>query len=552
MPDTQQRLSDEQVSRFIADGFIVLDSGLSDEFHNGVTQQLDYSLKNESRWLGDNLLPRIPQLLELQSCAVVDGAMRSLLGNDFEWAPHRFPHNSEPLKKEKTNGEFDPFVSGPEMGEGSISGSGWHQDGHSKAGRSRWHTMKAINVFYFPQDVPLEMGPTRLLSGTHLFATLRNIEPSQVFFQPIKAGTVVIADFDVGHAGTPNHTDITRYMLKFVALRTSNPESPSWDFKDAQWQTPEHLLTPIHIPRVWEMLWNWMQGRKHADGCEPTSTFSIESLLQNLDLPSNSSRLTALYELVRLGESAIEPLIEKLLVSAGRDRHETPSLEDPGFYAMSEDHTERRFSRRQFVPEDAAIALGAIGKSSLNPLLDLLKHDDPWIRINSAYAIGEIGNAVSPANADRVGELLEDELHQVVRATADALCWLDYSPQTTNRIHKLFEAYHPEWQEGAMGEPKLGGRWSIETQVRYALAWALLSRASSPHPPVNLEQTMIAALPRESGYTPAVLCQGLLAIGTPTALRAAVRYLQPRRWDIQSFAPKPKKQATKSAAQLSA
>ena len=118
------------------------------------------------------------------------------------------------------NEDFDPFENQPVMGKGSISGSGWHQDGHSKAGRSRWHTFKAINMFYFPHDVPLEMGPTRLLAGTHLYATLREAQPSQVFHQPIKKGTVVIADFDVGHAGTPNRTETSRYMLKFVALRT--------------------------------------------------------------------------------------------------------------------------------------------------------------------------------------------------------------------------------------------------------------------------------------------------------------------------------------------
>ena len=551
MLESEFRLNDEQVQRFIADGFIILDSGLPEEFHSQVTQVLDHSLKHESKWLGDNLLPRIPQLHQLQTCSVLDGAMRSLLGDEFRWAPHRFPHNSEPLLDRRDDSEFDPFENQPAMGEGSISGSGWHQDGHSKAGRSRWHTFKAINVFYFPQDVPLEMGPTRLLAGSHLFATLRNIVPSQVFYQPIKAGTMIIADFDVGHAGTPNHTDMTRYMLKFVALRTTNPESPSWHFKDSAWCTPDQLRTPTHIPRVWEMLWNWLQGRNHSEGSLPLPSSDFKSLLSELESPSNETRLSALYELVRFSELAVQPLLDTLLSTAGKGRHETPAHEDPGFYAMSPDHLERRFSRRQFVPEDSAIALGAIGTPAINPLLDLLQHDDPWIRINAVYAIGEIGNSVIPAHADRVGQLLEDDLHQVVRATADSLCWLDYSAITAERIGQLFKQSRPEWQDNAMGEPRLGGRWTIETQVRYGLAWALLSRASSPHPPSVLEDVMVAALPCESGYTPAVLCQGLDIIGTPSALRAAVRYLEPRRWDAASFAPASERKSKKTPAQTS-
>ena len=44
---------------------------------------------------------------------------------------------------------------------------------------------------------------------------------------------------------------------------------------------------------------------------------------------------------------------------------------------------ERRFSERQFVPEDAAIGLAAIGTPAAPKLVELLAHEDPWIRINA-------------------------------------------------------------------------------------------------------------------------------------------------------------------------
>lgn len=546
MNEAPKLLTDEQVRRFVADGFIVLDSGLPDPLHAGIARELHYSLKHESKWLGDNLLPRVPNIDVVLQSSVAQGAMRSLLGHDFAWAPHRFPHNSEPLEPEARPTDFDPFENQPAMGKGSISGSGWHQDGHSKAGRSRWHTFKAINMFYFPHDVPLEMGPTRLLAGTHLYATLRNAAASQVFLKPIKAGTLIVADFDLGHAGTPNRSETSRYMLKFVALRTSNPSEPAWDHRDERWQTPDDLLSATDVPRAWEFLWHWLRGdqqSRHQDALEPSD---IPRLLAALASEDNDKRLSAIYDLARLGNPAVKPLVEQLLSTKGQERHTSPPQDDPGFYAMSPDPAQRRFSKRQFVPEDAAIALGLIGPASIDHLIPLLRHEDPWIRINSAYALGEIGDSVPEEVADQVGALLDDELHQVVRAAADALCWLPYSDKTITRISRLLVDTRSDWQEGAMGEPKLGGNWSIENQVRYSLSWALLSRvnhATGRNVSDQLEEAMHSALPLESGYTPAVLCQGLETIGTPRALRAAIHYLQPRRWDAFSFAPPDEREA---------
>ena len=541
MASTPKFLTDAQVQRYIADGFIVLDTDLPSELHAEITRDLHFSLKKESRWLGDNLLPRVPSIDTVLQSDVVQGALQSLLGPDFAWAPHRFPHNSEPLDKHAAFAEdFDPFENQPVMGKGSISGSGWHQDGHSKAGRSRWHTFKAINMFYFPHDVPLEMGPTRLLAGTHLYATLREAQPSQVFHQPIKKGTVVIADFDVGHAGTPNRTATSRYMLKFVALRTALPTGPSWDHEDASWRTPDKLRTATNIPRVWELLWHWLRGDQTMRSQDALPTSAIPDLLDAVVSTDVAVRLSAMYELARIGAPAVDGLVEQLLTTANKQRHESPPHEDPGYYAMSPDHLDRRYGRRQFVPEDSAIALGLIGAPSLDALAPLLRDADPWIRINAAYAIGEIGESVPGDIADQVGALLDDDLQQVVRAAADALCWLPYSDASLERISRHFSESRSDWQEAAMGEPNLGGKWTFENQIRYALSWALLSRthhALTRQESETLEQAIVHALPFESGYSPAVLCEALERLGTPNALKTAIHYLQPRRWDAFSFEP---------------
>lgn len=524
-------LGDEQVRRYVADGFVSFDTGLPEDFHAAVTDELRLSMKQDSPMLGDNLLPRIPMLAELLDSPRVKGAVTSLLGEDFAWAPHRFPHNSEPLAEADRAGTFDPFHNSPAMGKGSISGSGWHQDGHSKAGRSRWHTFRAANLFYFPHDTPLEMGPTRLLAGTHLYANIRHAVAEQVVLRAIPAGTAIIADFDVGHAGTPNRTDTSRYMLKFVVLRMQSPAYPTWDHRDAAWHTPEGLFTPHVLPQAWISLWNWLRAAPRDAGIEPPPTTELPGRLAGLRDRDPGTRLRALYDLAAMGAPAVPVLADALLATAGLDRHVAPSTDDLGYYGKSDDHLERKFSPRQFVPEDAAIALGAIGPPAVPTLAALVDHADPWMRINAAYALGEAGPPAA-AHADRIGELLDDPVSAVVRAAADALCTLPcYGSATVSRMHRLLAEDIADGEEPAMGEPSLGGRWTKQNHVRYLISLALLARLTRDPLPAGLEQAFVAGLGDETGYTQSVACQGLERLGSPTGLRAAIRHLQPRRWD---------------------
>lgn len=542
-------LSDEQVQRFIADGFIELQSDLASDFHASVTEELSFALKHESRWLGDNLVPRVPILEELLESPVLTGALQSLLGPEFAWTPHRFPHNSEPIGRDPATIKFDPFENQPAMGEGSISGSGWHQDGHSKGGRSRWHTCRAINVFYFPHDTPIQMGPTRLLAGSHLYATLRNIIPEQVVFGEKKAGSIIVADFDLGHAGTPNQTEESRYMLKFVALRMQNPKAPSWKHKNPKWVTPSGLATPDTLPSTWQSLWNWLRAVPRNEDIDPPSKSQMAQLLGALAARKHDERLEALYGLVSMGAVSVDDLVAYLIGCGGKERHVSPAVRDPGYHAMAEDPLERRFSQRQFVPEDAAIALGAIGKPAMTSVRALLNHKDPWIRMNAVYAIGEMGFEVSKEIADEVGELLDDPLDCVVRVALDALCSLtNFGEKTVNKIvHLMTDTVEP-WQYAAMGEPKLGGHWTIQNQIRYVASWVLRARVLTPNCRSSVEAALIAALAENTGYTPAVACQALQILGTHSALNAAIEYLSVRRWDPASFQRRPTRKSSRVAA----
>ena len=518
-------LADDQVRRFVADGFLVLDSALPADFHAAVADELHYCMKHEAPWPGDNVLPRIPQLGQLLESPVLRGALSSLLGAEFAWTPHRTPHNSEPLQE--AGGEFDPFENNPRMGKGSVSGSGWHQDGHSRAGRARWHRPRAINVFYFAHDVPLAMGPTRLLAGSHLYANLHGVEAGQVFMRDISAGTVVVAHFDIAHAGAPNRTARSRYMLKFVALRQRNPRGAAWAAEDADWHTPPGLLNAHTVPQAWEHSWRWLHGlpaRKPRANVPPAQ---VAEALAALRTAHQGQRLAALYDLANMGEAAVPGLVDALLATAGKDRHVSPAADDMRFYGVSTDPQARWFSHRQCVPEDYAVALGLIGAAAFEPLLALLSHDDAWIRLNAAYAFGELGDGVSANHADRLAELLDDPADAVVRATLDALCCLgQFGLPTVQRILRLLVEERPGWEVPAMGE-----HWSIQDQVRYAACWALTANASQEKPAPGLESALVAALADRTGYVPAVACEGIERLGAPSALAAAVRHLRTRAWD---------------------
>lgn len=150
------------------------------------------------------------------------------------------------------------------------------------------------------------MGPTRLLAGSHLYANLAGVVREQVFMRRMPPGSVVIADFDLGHAGAPNRTAMTRYMLKFVGLRLRNPTAATWDHRDPTWRTPSGLRTPRDLPQAWTSLWNWLRGAPRTLGIQARTGAEPGMLVAALDATDQGERLAALYDLVAMGDSAVQ------------------------------------------------------------------------------------------------------------------------------------------------------------------------------------------------------------------------------------------------------
>ena len=173
-------LSDEQMQQFLRDGFVTVRLDVPDTFHQYIRSQMDDLLAHEPN-PGNNLLPRIPEIRRVLEDPTVRGALMSLLGEDYYMQPHRHPHYNHPQSE----------------------GQKMHQDG----GRRWSHRTRRLLVFYYPQDTPMEIGPTGIVPGSHYYCTkVLSILTIPEHMMPFQARLIVTPDrvtFDCCGQSTP-------------------------------------------------------------------------------------------------------------------------------------------------------------------------------------------------------------------------------------------------------------------------------------------------------------------------------------------------------------
>ena len=120
-------------------------------------------------------------------------------------------HASEPVDEETRLTNLVGSEHAPTMGQGSSGFSGWHQDSQSNLSRARYHVPRYAMILYFPQDTPVERGPTRVIPGTQLQAGLLGSDSQYAYVcDHVKAGTCFLIAYDIAHPAYPNKTEITR------------------------------------------------------------------------------------------------------------------------------------------------------------------------------------------------------------------------------------------------------------------------------------------------------------------------------------------------------
>ena len=510
--DATYLFNDEAMQRFIVEGYVTLKSGLPRRFHARMFDALE-TLDEGGPHGHNNLLPCVPELRVMLDEPVVAGALTSILGPDYYLHFHRhdhyldtYPDNAQPLHKDGDNHSH-----------------------YAVDGLRRNQVTRYVMLLYYPQDTPMESGPTGIVPRSHyvprrqvealrqehqhhigkirrdvkeelsdqiddpasqlatrqlyekkeqvlrlerpeLFDAMREADaPWESEKIPLvgDAGTVSIVHFDIVHGRySANISGHPRHMVKFLFTRNEEPREPSWNHSGASWQIePAAPEAP-----AWEYLWNWHKGT-------PAAPAQIASPEAAKNLLSDDDRL-ALGAAYTLGSQPTGlPILEEAFLS-----------DDVGLRTMAAYGLAR--SGKAAVPmlmraldqADASLAvriidvLGDIGPravSAANALATWTNHAEPTVR---RYALEALGLVISHnAEIDRLclaalsaGIVDEDAI--ACRNATFAIARLGKRANASEIVQRVTDnLYH--WHHHVRG-------WSIEALLRFQDAQAMKSALS--------------------------------------------------------------------------
>ena len=241
MDNQEYLLNDEEMRRFIIDGYIKVQPDFPASFHETIFQQVEDMFESQGN-LGNNLLPLIPEIQQVFSHPAVHGALTSALGPNYVMHSHRYCH-------------FNPPGS---------TGQNFHKDSYEGDEQIRRHRCRWMMGFYYPQDTTEDMGPTAVLPATQYYETHESAHAQPELALCGEAGTVTLVHYDLWHRAMPNQSDKKRHMLKFLFTRLDEPKAPSWNSANSMWQPPNGDVSSGGPEVMWQSLWNWFYGKQNA------------------------------------------------------------------------------------------------------------------------------------------------------------------------------------------------------------------------------------------------------------------------------------------------
>ena len=450
MVDKTYLLADDQMRHFIVNGYVIVNTDLPASFHDFIYEQTEIVFEKEGN-PGNNLLPRIPEIQAVFDDKWVIGGLTSVLGEDYYMQPHRHAHFNQPKSE----------------------GQQMHQD----SGKEWSHHTRRLLVFYYPQDTPVELGPTAIAPGSYYYNTPDGATASNEFPVCGKAGTVAIVNYDLWHRAMPNRTDKNRYMMKFLFARMSEPQSPSWNSEKTEWDQSELIGNGIH-QKMFQHVWDWHYGKKNGD--MPSNGRSMESVPELIEAMGNNSEsigLSAAYALSGFGESVVPALMEAF-------GDESEAIRRNAYYALS-----------------------AMGTPAVDPLVGSLGHLNSQVRETAAEALGDIGSPAQAAVPALVAAL-EDESERVRFHAAEALGTVNQQESTA--IPALSAALRDE-----------------NERVRQDAALALAR--IGPHA-ADAVSALEAVFSDGNMYVRGDAVHALYRIGTPEAKEVLLQFLMRTRW----------------------
>ena len=456
MVDRSYLFDDDAMRDFIVNGYHVINVDQPVALHDGIYEKTKAIIDDDGN-PGNNLLPRVPEIQQVYDDPAVQGALASLLGPDYVMHAHRHPHVNPPNSR----------------------GGNWHKDSYWGYTKVRDHHPRWIMAMYYPQDTPVEIGPTGVIPGSHYFESREetvggNGSVPDGFPACGEAGTITIIHFDLWHRAFPNATDKVRYMMKFQFTRMSEPDRPSWNIQRDEIDLGD--LSDDPRSAMWRNMWHWLAGNGSA-GTRREGEEHVEVHAQDLTHVLEQKRLHAAYSLAECGESGLPHLLEAL-------QHE-----------------------RDEVRREACYGLGALGTAAVEPLVSLLGHENERVRGYAVYALGDIRHH-NPSVAGHLAGHTDDPSPFVRQNVADAL----------GQIKLAADSSVP----ALIGMMKDG-----DEQVRSRTAYALARFGVEAQTAI---QDLADACYDENRYVQGHAAVALEQIGTPEALRTLLHWLQASRW----------------------
>ena len=211
MQKERKLLNSRQMAQFVAQGYLRFDALVPDEINTAVMQEIDAgTIHGEPAGTPLSQCYEGSAIRNMLDLPEIQGMIHSLVGEDplFD---HDAVHVREPMEG-KAQGLHADSIIDPRTQDFDIQ------------------------IMYFPHDIPLEMGGTLLLPGSHFrkvnemdIARYQNMVGQIPMVCP--AGSILVLHHGIWHCGRQNQTDKRRYMFK-VRLNPQEPQVRLWDMSD--------------------------------------------------------------------------------------------------------------------------------------------------------------------------------------------------------------------------------------------------------------------------------------------------------------------------------
>lgn len=469
MADDPILLTDQEVQQFIVSGHTIVQADYPPAFHEAICTKLDDVLESEGN-VGNNILPRVPEIAHVFEHPSVRGALTSLLGEGYVMNPHRHCH-------------LNPIQS---------KGQSWHKDCYVYDHNLRHPRFDWVLAFYYPQNTTLKMGPSAVLPGKQNLKMISSPKSAETSEKELlvcgPAGTITLIHFDTWHRASANTSNKNRYMLKFQFARTQPHGARSWGHKSSVW-SPE---IPDTQPRVSRDVWDWMLGESTD---LDTSETSVEDLARLLVDPSEIRRLNAAYELASKGETGICTLVSNLRTQSLDTFEETTATTPDNAHGTNP------------TPAPAVLALSSAGKLAIPAAVELLRDTEWWVRALGANILY------------RLGKEAEDGLGDLVKLCGDEHWWV-----RRNAVEAVGEV--GIWSE-RVARVVAEGLSDEDYRVRRSACLAVSKFGSTA---ADVVRDVAPVLEDENRYNRFYATLALRRIGTPEASELMLADLFTARW----------------------